>query len=236
MEQIPYILLVVLWGAVALAAFFGRKKIVEDWGSLRKVLKDKVEERRADAERENEKFTELMAGAGAAIDPLLEEARNNLKSSFDLRGQENQTILSMTVTLVSMFSAFLYLSQQIFSIGGKTWIVLYLALCVLALVCLVVATIFLIESFSLTYLIPNSMEESVRKALQEKGDVSKGVKCCLIAENGVRSKVNEESTRMKSACWNVSRRYMLWGGLFLLFMLVMESLLKVKPLFGEAIL
>lgn len=203
---------------------------------FRRVLKDNADVRRADAERENERFIELVSKSPESADTLLEEARNNLKNSFDLRGQENQTVLSMTVTLVSMFSAFLYLSQQIFSIGGKTWIVLYLALCVLALVCLVVATIFLIESFSMTYLIPNSTEKKIREILEEKVDVLNGVKYELIAENGVRSKVNEDSTKMKSKCWDASRRYMLWGGLFLLFMLVMESLLKVKPLFGEAIL
>lgn len=236
MEQFPYILHAVLLGTVALIVFFRRKKISGDWGMFRRVLKDNADVRRAAAERENERFIELVSKSPESADTLLEEARNNLKSSFDLRGQENQTILSMTVTLVSMFSAFLYLSQQVLSMVGTGILSLYLSLSALTLVCLVIAAMFLIESFSLTYLIPNSMEESVRKALQEKGDVSKGVKCCLIAENGVRSKVNEESTRMKSACWNVSRRYMLFGGLFLLFMLVMESLLKVKPLFGEAIL
>ena len=70
--------------------------------------------------------------------------------------------------------------------------------------------VLLFESLKPTYLIPNSTEEKIREILQEgvKGEspdkVSVEIKYRLVAENTVRSKVNERSNILKSKCWDAT--------------------------------
>ena len=93
--------------------------------------------------------------------------------------------------------------------------------------------VLLFESIKPTYLIPNSTEEKIREILQEgvKGEspdkVSVEIKYRLVAENTVHSKVNERSNILKSKCWDATRRYMRYAGVFLFLMLVMWNAYKL---------
>lgn len=220
------------------------------------VLGDNPEKREETARNENEAFIRLMrdsdngkqrgcplcrfvgrlrrnAPESSATDVLLEEARNNFARSYELRAQENQSILSVAAILVGLFSAFIYLSKQVEYIasGGMYW--LYLSLSAFCLAILVVAAVFLFESLKPTYLIPNSTETKIRETLQTgvKGEsvdkVSVEIKYRLVAENAVRSKVNERSNILKSRCLDATRRYMRYAGVFLLLLLITWSAYKL---------
>ena len=82
-------------------------------------------------------------------------------------------------------------------------------------------------------MIPNSTETKIRETLQTgvKGEsvdkVSVEIKYRLVAENAVRSKVNERSNILKSRCLDATRRYMRYAGVFLLLMLITWSAYKL---------
>lgn len=227
-------------------------RFLEDLKTFVEVLRDDPKKRRAEAETENEKFVELMRKADnqeckrckvgsllalfhkvprkqeSVADILLQEARDNLKHSYDLRSQENQTTLSMTAVIGAMFGALVYLVNAIVELplcGNIFW--LFVALALICLVALVVATAFLIESFRPTFLIPDSAEKNVREILDKGGDVATELKYRLVAQCGVRSKVNERSNILKSECWDATRRYMRYAGVFLLLLLITWNTYKL---------
>lgn len=246
-----------VFSAVALACVLvyvacNTDRFLEDLKTLVEVLRDNPKARRAEAENENAAFMELMRkadnqkckpGKGGSLlalfhkdprkqesvaDILLQEARDNLKHSYDLRSHENQTVLSMTAVIGTMFGALVYLVDAVagMPLCGNMFC-LFITLALLCLATLVVAAAFLIESFRPTFLIPNSAEKNVREILDKGGNVATELKYRLITQCGVRSKVNEHSNILKSKCWDATRRYMRYAGVFLLLMLFTWSAYKL---------
>lgn len=234
----------ILLGCIIVYVICCKDVFLKDVETFVKVVRDDAKQRRAKAEEQNEQFVDLMRGANKKVsldkandptDTLLEEARKNLGYSYDLRNQENQSMLSVTATIVSMYGAFFYLANLALDMDSDSNIFVFnLALAAMCLLSLVIASAFMLEGFRPTYLIPNSTEEDIRKILQKQltGDMNAEESCSeikytLIAACGVRSKVNEESNILKSMCWDATRRYMRYAGIFLLLMLITWSIYKL---------
>ncbi len=234
MEFLFIIFSVVVWVVAIVALVKLVLEIPKDIKTLGDVLGDDPEKREQDVRNENENFIKLMrASEISQTDFLLDEARKNLEYSYNLRAQENQSVFSVTAVLMGLFSAFIYLSKYMAYIVDCRLFWLYFSLSVLCLIVLVIAAVFLFESLKPTYLIPNSMESKIREILQDgdKGDsadkVSAELKYRLIAQCAVRSKVNEYSNILKSRCWDATRRYMRYAGVFLLLMLLVAGAFKI---------
>ena len=234
MEFLFIIFSVVVWGVAIVALVKLVLEIPKDINTLGDVLGDDPERREQDVRNENENFIKLMrASEISQTDFLLDEARKNLEYSYNLRAQENQSVFSVTAVLMGLFSAFIYLSKYMAYIVDCRLFWLYFSLSVLCLIVLVIAAVFLFESLKPTYLIPNSTESKIREILQDgdKGGsadkVSAELKYRLIAQCAVRSKVNEYSNILKSRCWDATRRYMCYAGVFLLLMLLVAGAFKI---------
>lgn len=244
MLSCQYIFPAILMGCVIVYVICCKGDFLEDLETFVKVLRDNPKQREADAVAQNKQFVALMREADKKVDSdktndstktLLEEARKNLSYSYELRNQENQSMLSVTATLVSMFGAFFYLANFALDMEPNSNIFIFnLTLAAMCLLCLVVASAFMLEGFRPTYLIPNSTEKDIRKILQDRltdkisdGESCNEIKYTLIAACGVRSKVNEVSNTLKSECWEAARRYMCYAGVFLLLMLVTWSMYKL---------
>ena len=234
MEFLFIIFSVVVWVVAIVALVKLVLEIPKDIKTLGDVLGDDPEKREQDVRNENENFIKLMrASEISQTDFLLDEARKNLEYSYNLRAQENQSVFSVTAVLMGLFSAFIYLSKYMAYIVDCRLFWLYFSLSVLCLIVLVIAAVFLFESLKPTYLIPNSTESKSRGILQEgdKGGsadkVSAELKYRLIAQCAVRSKVNEYSNILKSRCWDATRRYMRYAGVFLLLMLLVAGAFKI---------
>lgn len=239
-----YIYPAILLGCIIVYVICCKDDFLRDVETFVKVLRDDPEQRKVEAKRQNDEFVDLMRGANKKADSdkasdltktLLEEARKNLGYSYELRNQENQSMLSVTATIVSMYGAFFYLTNLALDIDSDSNIFVFnLVLAAMCLLSLVIASAFMLEGFRPTYLIPNSTEENIRKILQKQltGDMNAEESCSeikytLIAACGVRSKVNEESNILKSMCWDATRRYMRYAGIFLLLMLITWSIYKL---------
>lgn len=234
MEFLFIIFSVVVWVVAIVALVKLVLEIPKDIKTLGDVLGDDPEKREQDVRNENENFIKLMrASEISQTDFLLDEARKNLEYSYNLRAQENQSVFSVTAVLMGLFSAFIYLSKYMAYIVDCRLFWLYFSLSVLCLIVLVIAAVFLFESLKPTYLIPNSTESKIREILQDgdKGGsadkVSAELKYRLIALCAVRSKVNEYSNILKSRCWDATRRYMRYAGVFLLLMLLVAGAFKI---------
>ena len=234
MEFLFIIFSVVVWVVAIVALVKLVLEIPKDIKTLGDVLGDDPEKREQDVRNENENFIKLMrASEISQTDFLLDEARKNLEYSYNLRAQENQSVFSVTAVLMGLFSAFIYLSKYMVYIVDCRLFWLYFSLSVLCLIVLVIAAVFLFESLKPTYLIPNSTESKIREILQngDKGGsadkVSAELKYRLIAQCAVRSKVNEYSNILKSRCWDATRRYMCYAGVFLLLMLLVAGAFKI---------
>ena len=234
MEFLFIIFSVVVWVVAIVALVKLVLEIPKDIKTLGDVLGDDPEKREQDVRNENENFIKLMrASEISQTDFLLDEARKNLEYSYNLRAQENQSVFSVTAVLMGLFSAFIYLSKYMAYIVDCRLFWLYFSLSVLCLIVLVIAAVFLFESLKPTYLIPNSTESKIREILQDgdKGGgadkVSAELKYRLIAQCAVRSKVNEYSNILKSRCWDATRRYMCYAGVFLLLMLLVAGAFKI---------
>ena len=234
MEFLFIIFSVVVWVVAIVALVKLVLEIPKDIKTLGDVLGDDPEKREQDVRNENENFIKLMrASEISQTDFLLDEARKNLEYSYNLRAQENQSVFSVTAVLMGLFSAFIYLSKYMVYIVDCRLFWLYFSLSVLCLIVLVIAAVFLFESLKPTYLIPNSTESKIRENLQngDKGGsadkVSAELKYRLIAQCAVRSKVNEYSNILKSRCWDATRRYMCYAGVFLLLMLLVAGAFKI---------
>lgn len=234
MEFLFIIFSVVVWVVAIVALVKLVLEIPKDIKTLGDVLGDDPEKREQNVKNENENFIKLMCASEISqTDFLLDEARKNLEYSYTLRAQENQSVFSVTAVLMGLFSAFIYLSKYMAYIVDCRLFWLYFSLSVLCLIVLLIAAVFLFESLKPTYLIPNSTESKIREILQDgdKGGsadkVSAELKYRLIALCAVRSKVNEYSNILKSRCWDATRRYMRYAGVFLLLMLLVAGAFKI---------
>lgn len=256
-------LTVLVWAVVLIILAFNFGGIAKDYSLFQEVRHDNFEERLEYAGKQNKLFVCMMRKADnpecksgvenasavaeklidkdkSATETLLAEARDNLKNSYDLRSQENQTAFSLTAIVLGMVSALIYLSKQLMYMDNPGCFALYLSLSVLALSCVVVSIAFLLESFSLTYKISDSADEGIQNILQGKDckgqestdiklqNVAFEVRYRLVAECAARSQVNSKSNCLKSDCLKASRKYMKVGGIFLLAMLITAGAFKVS--------
>ena len=243
MTPLFVILVAVAWAGILILLVYGNDGVFMDFKLLSDIRHDDFDGRLESARKRNDEFVQIMRDADAKVpkernffgwrfskggqsptDTLLSEARENLKNSFDLRGQENQSVFSMTAVFLGMVSAFIYLAKQLMYMDCIGFFVLF----------------FLLESFKLTYKIPDSADDGVRFLLQgkdadgrkipdsESHDLASEIKYRLIAESAARSLVNSDSNKLKSHCWAASRKYMKVGGIFLLAMLITAGAFKVS--------
>lgn len=240
-------LAVVIWAAALVVVACGLGGLSDDYRLFRKVRDDDFETRFKEACKQNENFVELMRaaddklsdGAESPTKTLLDEARDNLKNSYDLRSQENQSMLSMTAVVLGMFSALIYFSKQLVYVENVGLFALFATLSVMALACLVFAMVLLLNSFSITYKMPDSADKGIQNILDGKDcdgnesaeiksrPLASEVKYQLISASSARSFANSESNKLKSRCWAASRKYMKIAGVFLLLMLLVAGAFKI---------
>ena len=259
MTPLFVILVAVAWVCILALLVYRKDGVSMDVKLLSDIRHDDFDGRLESARKRNDEFVQIMRDADAKVpkernffgwrffkggqsptDTLLSEARENLKNSFDLRGQENQSVFSMTAVFLGMVSAFIYLAKQLMYMDCIGFFVLFLSVALPALFCIVVSATFLLESFKLTYKIPDSADDGVRFLLQgkdadgrkipdsESHDLASEIKYRLIAESAARSLVNSDSNKLKSHCWAASRKYMKVGGIFLLAMLITAGAFKIS--------